>query len=75
MILLQKYFDYDKIIKATIITYLNNILLYNYNKKKVDSNSLKFLNMKLKLQKELDNNKKIKDTDGKIGQKTINCKN
>lgn len=40
MILLQKYFD--------------------YNKKKVDSNSLKFLNMKLNLQKELDNNKKLK---------------
>lgn len=76
-----KYIDYDKVIKATIIAYLNNILLYNYNEKKVDSNGLNFSNMKLNLQKELDNKKKfrkdqrnrktnikekIKDTDGNI---------
>lgn len=42
-----KYIDYDKVIKATVISYLNNILLYNYNEKKVDLSGLDFLGLKI----------------------------
>ena len=42
-----KYIDYDKVIKATIISYLNNILLYNYNEKKVDLSGLDFSGLKI----------------------------
>lgn len=42
-----KYIDYDKVIKATVISYLNNILLYNYNEKKVDLSELDFLGLKI----------------------------
>ncbi len=42
-----KYIDYDKVIKATIISYLNNILLYNYNEKKVDLSGLDFSSLKI----------------------------
>ena len=55
-----KYIDYDKVIKATAIAYLNNILLYSYNEKKVDSSGLDFSNMILNLQKDIENKKKFK---------------
>lgn len=42
-----KYIDYDKVIKATVISYLNNILLYNYNEKKVDLSGLDFSGLKI----------------------------
>lgn len=42
-----KYIDYDKVIKATIISYLNNILLYNSNEKKVDLSGLDFSGLKI----------------------------
>ena len=41
------YIDYDKVIKATVISYLNNILLYNYNEKKVDLSGLDFSGLKI----------------------------
>ncbi len=42
-----KYIDYDKVIKSTVISYLNNILLYNYNEKKVDLSGLDFSGLKI----------------------------
>lgn len=42
-----KYIDYDKVIKATVISYLNSILLYNYNEKKVDLSGLDFSGLKI----------------------------
>lgn len=42
-----KYIDYDKVIKSTVIAYLNNILLYNYNEKKVDLSGLDFSGLKI----------------------------
>ena len=42
-----KYIDYDKVIKATVISYLNNILLYNYDEKKVDLSGLDFSGLKI----------------------------
>ncbi len=42
-----KYVDYYKVIKATIITYLNNILLYNYNEKSVDLDDVSFKGMNM----------------------------
>lgn len=42
-----KYIDYDKVIKATVISYLDNILLYNYNEKKVDLSGLDFSGLKI----------------------------
>lgn len=41
-----KYIDYDKVLKATIIAYLNNILLYSYNGTKVDLSDLNFSKLK-----------------------------
>lgn len=41
-----KYIDYDKVLKATIIAYLNNILLYSYNGTKVDFSDLNFSKLK-----------------------------
>ncbi|MBQ7240409.1 MAG: hypothetical protein IJS56_03115 [Bacilli bacterium] len=52
------YIDYDKVIKATIIAYLNNLLLYNFDKK-IDSITMDFnaLNYELDLT-EIINSKK-----------------
>lgn len=42
-----KYIDYDKVIKATIIAYLNNIFLYNYKANNIDLSSLDFSGLKI----------------------------
>lgn len=39
------YINYDKVIKASIIAYLNNILLYSFNGNKIDCSGLDFSNM------------------------------
>lgn len=59
-----KYIDYDKVIKSTVIAYLNNILLYNYNEKKVDLSGLDFSGLKIDIDFEdliFKKNKRIDD--------------
>lgn len=46
-----KYIDKEKVIKATIIAYLNNILLYNYNEKHVDASGIVFTDTSVDLRK------------------------
>lgn len=58
-----KYIDYDKVIKATVISYLNNILLYNYNEKKVDLSGLDFSGLKIDVDFEVLISKKNKRID------------
>lgn len=50
----SKYIDYDKVIKASIIAYLNNILLYNFNGNNVDCSELDFSEMSKNLQPLID---------------------
>ena len=40
-----KIVQYDNVVKATIIAYLNNILLYNFNGNKIDCSGLDFTDM------------------------------
>ena len=49
-----KYVNYDKVIKASIIAYLNNVLLYNFNGNKIDCSGLDFSNMLKNLQPLID---------------------
>lgn len=45
-----KYVDYDKVLKATIIAYLNNTLLYSFNGNTIDCSGLDFTCMTKNLQ-------------------------
>lgn len=49
-----KYVNYDKVIKASIIAYLNNVLLYSFNGNKIDCSGLDFSNMLKNLQPLID---------------------
>lgn len=46
----SKYVDYEKVVKATIISYLNNVLLYNFNENNIDCSELDFTGMLKNLQ-------------------------
>lgn len=48
------YVNYDKVIKASIIAYLNNILLYSFNGNQIDCSGLDFSNMDKNLQPLID---------------------
>ena len=50
----SKYIDYEKIVKATIIAYLNNVLLYNFNENNIDCSGLDFTRMLKNLQPLID---------------------
>lgn len=54
----SKYIDYDKVVKASIIAYLNNTLLYNFNGNSIDCSELEFSEMSKNLRPLIDSKQK-----------------